>query len=160
MKKLLLLTLLGCCLSFAVSAQEKLPYNTLPYKTEQDFPKRKTFPPFGSRHYENHPSYSGWMIPWKTGDQWQEGTTSCCNNKDCDIVNAQKDEHDEWYVEYISPHTGHIFKLKVGPMKFVRDNKNPANQRKSPDGNSHACIGEQIINSPYIICFVPGENFY
>ena len=109
---------------------------------------------FGESHYVNHPDYSTWYIPRGDG---HDGTTSCCNDQDCDIVKAWRDEHDRWIVEYVSPRTGHIFHLEVEGFRMLREKDDINKFKKSPDGNSHACITETIIDMPALLCFVAGD---
>ena len=130
--------------------------DALPIITPKPFTIDKTGKkkPFGSRHYKNHPSYSKWMIPMQDG---KDSRNSCCDDKDCDLVNGWRNEKDEWVVEYVSPKTGHVFELVVPYSKILKDQDNLNTFRESSDGNFHACIGETFADDPFVICAVPGD---
>src|SRR5580692_917218 len=126
------LILFLCLFSFVANAQE--------YK-----PKPPTVP-FGSTHYLNHEDYySKWNQPGTS--------TSCCNKEDCDIVRSWKDD-DGFYHYWLLEPDGKLNDILVDPKTILKN-------KKSPDGNSHACARKWGMNKEFSqYCFVPGDGMF
>lgn len=105
---------------------------------------------FGYTHHENHHNYMSWIRPGSVTAETPKGT-SCCGNKDCDIVRTFFDQDtQEHYIMYDG-------KGLILSKEFrVREADNT--YKKSPDGNSHACIAEWQLGKPVVLCWVPGDT--
>lgn len=103
----------------------------------------------GYTHHQNHHNYMKWIRPGSQTFSNPHGQ-SCCGNKDCDIVRTYFDQDtQETYIMYDG------YKLLLPEPQRVREVD--SSYKKSPDGNSHACIAEWELGNPVVLCWVAGD---
>ena len=145
--KVALLVLLALLICFPLAAQPAGPgLNTVDKFGSTARENKK----FGYTHHENHHNYMSWIKPGSITSINPNGM-SCCGNKDCDIVRTFFDQDtQEHYIMYDGK--------ELILSKEFRVRELDGTYKKSPDGNSHACIAEWQLGSPVVLCWVLGDS--